>query len=99
MALREPQPVHLTVKVEGVVLPGWIAIALVATSILASLALLLTWSVNRELAREIRVLELHVQDVESVLIRSGAAERDDFADWGVAPQRTRPPSREQNKKE
>lgn len=86
---------RLSVKIEGVVLPPWIALALGAAAFLSGLALILLWGVTRDMAREIRVLQLHTQDVESVLIRSGAARRDDFAIWGEAPQRTRPPAREQ----
>ena len=85
---------HLTVKVEGIVFPVWVGAGLLLMTILSVAALLFVWIYCRELGREIRVLQLHVQDVESAMIRSGQANRDDFADWGEAPNRTRPPARE-----
>ena len=98
--MRRPAPVeergdiHLTVKIEGVVLPAWAGIALFLCTVLSVTALIFVMIYCRELGREIRVLQLHVQDVESLMIESGQAKRDDFADWGEAPLRTRPPARE-----
>lgn len=36
---------------------------------------------NVEVRREVRLLQLHVQDVENVLIRYNFADRDDMAPW------------------
>lgn len=94
--MNEDQP-RLVVKIDGVVLPAWLAVCLGAAAFLAAIALLLLWTITRDMSREIRVLQLHTQDIESVLIRSGTSTRDDFAAWGTAPQRTRPPTREQEK--
>lgn len=33
-------------------------------------------------AKEIRILQLHVQDAESAMVRAGVATRMDFAPWG-----------------
>jgi len=78
------QPVHLVVDLgKGmVILPSWLAVLFLGLFVLASVGLLLVWGTIREEVREIRVLELHVQDVESVLIQSGIAHRRDFAVWG-----------------
>jgi len=88
---------HLTVKVEGVVMPSWLATMAAGVTVLSVLALLLLLLAfvprldalsarldNRldALSKEVRILELHVQDVESVLLRSGLAHREDFATWG-----------------
>lgn len=32
--------------------------------------------------KEIRILQLHAQDIQSVLIQQGLAKRQDFAPWG-----------------
>lgn len=99
MEERPPVPVHLTVTVPGVHLPTWSVIALVLAFIFASLSYMLTArEVNAmrtetaartdELRREIRLLQLHTQDIESVLIRTGAATRQDFAPWGPQQQPT-----------
>lgn len=95
--MRRPEPRggegdYLTVKVEGIVLPSWVGAGLLLTTVLSVVALLFVVFYCRDLAREIRVLQLHVQDLEAVEIRSGDAKRDDFAEWGTAPLRTRPPS-------
>lgn len=91
---RPAEDRHLTVKVEGIVLPRSFALGLLVMTIISAALLLLGVFYCRDLAREIRVLQLHVQDLEAVEIRSGDATRDDFADWGEAPLRTRPPARE-----
>jgi len=83
---------HLTVKVEGVVMPAWLATLQGAVTILSVLSLLLVVlafvprldAITARLdglGKEVRVLELHVQDVENVLVRQGVARRDDFAAW------------------
>lgn len=90
---RPPIPVHLTVTVPGVHLPTWSAIALVLAFIFASLSFLFaaqeisalrveSAAKADELRREIRMLQLHAQDIENVLIRARVASRDDFAPWG-----------------
>lgn len=85
---------HLTVRVEGIVLPAWAGAGLLLTTVLSVVALLFVVTYCRDLAREVRVLQLHVQDLEAVYIRSGNAKRDDFAEWGASSLRTRPPARE-----
>lgn len=88
------EPLVVRVVIPGVVLPGWSVILLALCLVFSAAGFLLAYLQLKETAREIRVLQLHVQDVESVLIRQGVANRDDFAEWGRAPQRTRPPARE-----
>lgn len=83
-----PREVHLVVHQHGVTIPSWLAISMIAAFVLACLTFLLTISELRamradsdELRREIRMLQLHSQDIENVLIRAGAAQRTDFAPW------------------
>ncbi len=76
---------RLNVHISGVVIPSWLAVCLLCTGILAAVALLLTRSTIDQMAREVRLLELHVQDLESAVIRSGVAQRSDFAPWDSAP--------------
>lgn len=83
-----PIPVHLTVSVPGVHLPTWSVFALVGAFILSAVMFLLTIQEMRSLReeseslrREIRMLQIHTQDIESVLIRNGSARRSDFAPW------------------
>lgn len=80
---RASLPVQLTVTLPAgaVLVPSWVAVVFLACFVFASLALLLTWDANRTLAREVRALQLHVQDVENVEIRAGNAHRTDFAPW------------------
>lgn len=77
--------IHLTTKIQGVVLPTWAAISLAIAAILSTLTLALTILLAAQnlatITREIRVLQLHTQDIESVLERSGLAHRQDFAPW------------------
>lgn len=85
-----PPSVHLDLNVRGVVIPTWVAIVLSAMSVLAAVIALLAVILFKSAAdslimsqgvqtKEIRILDLHVQDVENVLIRNGLAKRDDFA--------------------
>lgn len=85
-----PLPVHLDVELKGVVLPTWVAVTLSVIAALSAGVVLLAVLIFREAAeslsraqagqmREIRVLDLHVQDVENALIRNGLARREDFA--------------------
>jgi hypothetical protein len=78
---RSHIPVYLTAKIEGVVLPSWLAISLAASSIVAVLALLYLAAVCGQMGREIRILQLHAQDIENILIRSNLASRKDFPVW------------------
>ena len=92
-----PLPVNLAVNLgQGmVILPAWLAVLFVVLFLLASIGLLLVWGTIRDEVREIRVLQLHMQDVESVLIQSGIAHRRDFAVWGAD---TAPASRPEKEK-
>lgn len=85
-----PPPLHLDVKISGVVLPTWVAVTLSVVAAFSAGIILLAVVIFKDAAdslirsqgaqtREIRVLDLHVQDVENVLIRYGLATRDDFA--------------------
>ena len=78
---------HLTVRVEGVVVPRWLAVILLACVLCGALAVLLAGLSYQQAEREYRILQLHVADLENVLIRNGIAERSDFASWheGSAP--------------
>lgn len=76
MSQQEPQ--QLVIKLPGVVLPSWLAVCLLATAVLAAIALLLVWQTNVDNIRELRILQLHCADIENVLIRQGVATREDF---------------------
>lgn len=92
MERRDPSPstpVHLDVNIRGVVIPTWVALTLSGVAILAAvivlLAVLMFKSATESLiqsqatqTREIRLLDLHVQDIENVLIRNKIANREDF---------------------
>lgn len=75
--------IHLTTRIEGVVLPTWAAICLAIAAVLSMLTLALTILLASQqistMAKEIRVLQLDVQDVKNVLIRNGIATEADFA--------------------
>jgi len=73
--------VHMVTKIEGVSLPSWLALILAASTFIAALAFLDFSRSVSALVKEVRVLQLHTQDVESVLVRSGIASRKDFATW------------------
>ncbi len=85
------EKVDVRVHVAGVVLPGWTIVVLALCLVFAAAGCLVTYGQLRVTAREIRILQLHCQDIESVLIRSGAAKRSDFAPWtsGTAGARER----------
>lgn len=90
--------VHLTTVFKGTAIPSWLAGLAVLAFILETLALLLLVIVGKgymdaldkridQVTREVRIDQLHLQDLENVLIRSGKAERSDFAPWqGAAGQ-------------
>lgn len=83
-------------QVPGVVVPAWLAIVFASALIFSvvgfilSLVLLADFRADAREERaediqrftsEARLLELHVKDVENVLIRYGMSKRDDFAPW------------------
>lgn len=70
------------VQFSGVHVPGWLAVVVGCALLFSALGLLLSLLVIQNQAREIRVLQLHVQDVQNVMIRNGDATRKDFAEWG-----------------
>lgn len=74
-------PVNLSVKVEGMVLPTWIGACLISVVVIAVVTLLFGIFVLRDIEREIRILQVHVQDVESVLKEHHLATTSDFAEW------------------
>lgn len=85
-------PVYLTANIRGVVIPTWVALALGVAAFLSAMSLCLSLflvrdaslaaaAANRELAKEMRILQVHAQDIENVLIRQGLARRSDFAPW------------------
>src|SRR5688572_695906 len=89
---QPPATVHLSsdVNIRGVVIPTWVAITLSCVAALSAVVVLLTVILFKNAAdslimsqgiqtKEIRVLDLHIQDVENVLIRNGLAKREDFA--------------------
>jgi hypothetical protein len=79
----QPQPVHLEARLEvkGMVMPAWFCMVLIGAFVLAVATMLIGAATISAQTREMRVLELHVQDIESVLIRAGIARRSDFAAW------------------
>lgn len=81
---RSTAPIHLTAKIEGVVLPAWFAVSLCVVTVMATVTLLFCWMTIQSLNREIRILQLHTADMENVLIRQGIATRQDFAQWGAS---------------
>lgn len=80
-----PIEVHLqsTTKIEGVVLPTRVAVALGLTALFSALVLIVCLfvlnSAVASMTREIRALQIYEQDVENVLIRANLASRPDFA--------------------
>lgn len=89
-----PQPieVRLTNIFKGVALPTWLAVVFGAAAFLGALTLAVVLlmvqsalqesaAADRDLAKEIRILQVHAQDIENVLIRHGLAQRGDFAPW------------------
>lgn len=74
-------PICVEVKVHGIVVPAWLVVCLLLLSVLASFSLLLLYRSIDQHTRETRILQLHVQDIESVMIQNGHARRADFAPW------------------
>jgi len=89
--------VHLTVTLpsNSVMIPAWALLLIIACFVVASIGLLLVWDTNRQESREIRSLQLHVQDVENVLIRSGLAHRSDMASWTEPDEPPKPKTRKE----
>lgn len=83
---------RIVTEIQGVVLPTWLVIAAFGVFLVCAGALVQLARALDTMEREIRILQLHVRDVESVLIRSGVAQRDDFAPWETV----RPPTGEEN---
>jgi len=90
----DERPVNLTVQLPSgaSMFPSWITVLFIGAFVLASVALLLVWEANRELAqavrdtgretgRELRIQQVHLMDLEDMLIRHGLANRSDFAQW------------------
>lgn len=79
---------HITLNIGRgcVVLPSWLAALGGVIFLCAVLSLLVVLLVAGpqlgNLAKEVRVLGLHVEDVESVLKDHGLATERDFAGWG-----------------
>lgn len=67
----------------GVTMPSWAAVALLVVAVAATLTLLLGLFAVRDLSRELRLLDLHVKDVENVLIRERIGKREDFPPRGT----------------
>lgn len=81
---------HHHIDVRGVVIPTWVAILLSIVGLSSSLVVLLAVLVFKNAAddlrqsqqqqiKEIRLIDLHIQDIENILIRHGLAKRNDFA--------------------
>lgn len=81
---------HHHIDVRGVVIPTWVAILLSIVALSGSVIVLLSVLIFKTAAddlrqsqnqqiKEIRLIDLHIQDIENVLIRNGLAKRDDFA--------------------
>ena len=79
----DERPINLTVQLPAgsSMFPSWLTVLFIGAFVIASVALLLVWEANRDLAREVRVLQVHAQDIENVLIRRGEATRQDFVQW------------------
>lgn len=85
-----PLPINLEVNVKGVVIPTWVAVCLAVVTMAAAAVVLsavlifktaadsLSNSQNNQ-TKEIRIIDVHIQDIENVLIRNGMAQRSDFA--------------------
>lgn len=82
--MADERPIHLSVTLPSgsVLLPAWLVACFMLCFVFATLAMLLLWNIGGQTVREIRSLQLHVQDVENVLIRNKLADRKDMADWG-----------------
>lgn len=80
--MGEPnQVIRFTIGPGTLVIPAWVGGLLALAFLFSALSLLLLWNTNQKMEREIRVLQLHVADIQNVMIREGKADRSDFADW------------------
>lgn len=84
--------VRFVFKPPGVVLPGWLALVCGLALLFSCLGFLISLFLVqdkrqdiRDLTQEIRILQVHVADIENVLIRGGIAKRDDFPEWESKP--------------
>ena len=98
---EDTQSVRLvaTTKIEGVVLPTWLAVSVGALLVALIFVLGIVHQQQRTMAeqsaardklieREYRILQLHIQDLEAAVIRANIAKRGDFAEWDEARQET-----------
>lgn len=80
---------HHHIDVRGVVIPTWVAILLsfmgLTASVVVFMAVLIFRGATEDLknnqsqqTKEIRLIDLNIQDIENILIRNGLAKRDDF---------------------
>jgi hypothetical protein len=76
----EPHRVQVTLTVgpNTIVVPAWLGGAVLLCFLLSTLTLLLFWNSGRETARELRLLQQDMMDVQATMIRSGIATRSDF---------------------
>lgn len=81
---------HHHIDVRGVVIPTWVAILLsvmgLSASVVVLLAVLIFKNASEDLkhslslqTKEIRLIDLNIQDIENILIRNDLAKRSDFA--------------------
>lgn len=77
-------PIPVEIKIQGIVIPAWLTVCLLIVAVLATFSLLLVYTSTTQQAREIRLLQMHVQDVQSQLIKNGISTRQDFApSWSL----------------
>lgn len=74
-------PIELKVHIHGIVIPVWFAVCLALSALLATISFLFSWQILQQVNREIRVLQLQLQDTQAVMIRNDNAQRRDFAPW------------------
>jgi len=84
------------VQFDGVTMPSWAAVALVIASVFSATLFLFGIVTIRDLVREVRVLQIHVQDIESALIDAGLVDRRNIAGW-TAGDNQRPRDEEREK--
>src|SRR5687767_13486046 len=95
--MSEENQVNLTVVLpkNTVMMPAWSVKILIILFIFSCLTNLFLWIETTRGYKEIRILQLHVMDVENVLIRQGLGKRgEDFANWYNINEKTK--EREEN---
>lgn len=85
------------VQFDGVTMPSWAAASMVMGFIFAAVLFLFGIVTLRDLAREVRILQIHVQDVESALKERGILDGRDVAGWTAEENRKPPPDKELKK--